>query len=102
MVAMGIDRGLGISAKDGEFFGGFMQIIWDGCDGYINVETLQNSGRNFTRLDNGQFRLHDRATHHDSLDVREIAFDDVPLDDDGEQDFSGVFIVDGRYWVEVL
>jgi hypothetical protein len=55
-------------------------IIWNGCDGYDMAECGDSRNREYHA-------------------VPVVAVTDVPLDADGEPDFYGLFIADGRVFL---
>lgn len=69
------------------------QIIWNGVDGYKEVEHL-NQDDNFEKMKDGSFQLWNRTESFSSFPVVKIAEADVPRDDDGEFDFDGLFVTE--------
>jgi hypothetical protein len=69
------------------------QLIWNGCDGYKEVQKL-NQDDSCEQLDDGTFKLYHRSESFTSFPAVEISLDDVPADEDGEPDFDGLFVTD--------
>jgi hypothetical protein len=69
------------------------QIIWNGVDGYKEVERLDQDDR-FEQMEDGSFKLYTRTESFTSFPVVQIAEADVPRDEDGELDFDGLFVTE--------
>lgn len=65
------------------------QIVWNGCDSYIEVESLDRSGLDFSFV-NGKAIVFHGSQSFEAFDAIEISVDSLPKDDDGEPDFDGV------------
>jgi hypothetical protein len=57
-------------------------IIWNGCDGYDMAEC-------------GDI-VWTRTSDHNAMEVVAVADADIPADIDGQPDFDGLFIANGR------
>lgn len=61
-------------------------IVWNGCDGYVEADEAVQRGHNF----DGK-KLYHGAREFAAFEAVEISPEDLPKDEDGEPDCSGVF-----------
>ena len=66
-------------------------IVWNGCDAYENIESLSRDkgwdGQTYNR----------GAESWKPFDVIEVT-EGAPTGDDGEPDYSALYLVDGKVW----
>jgi len=72
-----------------------MQIIWNGCDNYINTTSL-GADDQFAKNKDGTISLFKGSKEFKSFRVQKVA--DVPKDEDGDLDLDGLFYVDGTVY----
>lgn len=63
------------------------QIIWNGCDGYIETSLLFSPDYKFDVNDDGSYVLYAKGGPFMSIEVEEIDESEIPVDEDGEMDF---------------
>lgn len=70
------------------------KIVWNGCDSYIEADQAIAHGYNF----DGE-KLYTQRGSFAAFDATEIDPNSLPIDEDGERDFSGIFGTEaGRYY----
>lgn len=68
-----------------------IQLIWNGCDGYFEVDRAPKDA-NMDINSEGTAFLYHRAKTYYSFPVIEIGWDAVPMDGDDEYVFDGLFV----------
>jgi hypothetical protein len=75
------------------------QIIWNGCDGYIDPEgqVARFGGYDIRKEMDGSYTLFHGAQQFSSFEVEEVRKEDLPSEDG---DLTGIFYTeeDGKYW----
>lgn len=71
------------------------RIVWNGCDGYVEADDAVRLGYNF----DGE-KLYHKQHSYSAFDVEEIDQKALPVVEDGEPDYTGVFASEsGRFYV---
>jgi len=61
-------------------------IVWNGCDSYVEASEAVSRGHNF----DGKHLFTNRESFA-AFEAAKIDVSELPLDEDGEPDFDGVF-----------
>lgn len=76
---------------------GNLKIVWNNCDGYIELNEARSRGYNVT----GD-KLISRTETSTAFDVVPCSIDEVPFNDDGERDYQNFFLTEtGNLYKEV-
>ena len=75
-----------------------IELVWNGCDGYVEVDEAVRRGYDIVRRPDGTAALYTQREGFASFGAVEISAKDVPIVD-GELDYDGIFMTEsGRVY----